>query len=84
MRTADDALIRVKLMMFYELKSIEKMLESTRDPFADFINCLCSDVVAFCARLTYLEFINKAGELNALKNYPQVRFRSLLVLVYII
>ena len=28
MRTADDALMRVKLMMFYELNDIEKMVSN--------------------------------------------------------
>ncbi|XP_059178290.1 uncharacterized protein LOC131957472 [Physella acuta] len=69
-RTADDALLRVKLMMFYELTDIEKMLTSTKDPMADFINCLCADVIAFTARKSYEEFIETASELNDLTNYP--------------
>ncbi|XP_076435615.1 uncharacterized protein LOC143275420 [Babylonia areolata] len=71
-RTSDDALIRVKLMMFYELNNLELMLDSTVDPMADFINCLCADVVAYAAKKTYLEFIEQVGELNDLKSFPRL------------
>jgi len=36
-RTADDALIVVKLMVFYELVNVETMLNNTHDPIADFV-----------------------------------------------
>ena len=36
-RTSDDALIRVKLMIFYQIEDIETMLKETKDPIADFI-----------------------------------------------
>merc|ERR1712000_756541 len=36
-RSKDDALITVKLMIFFELKDIERMLDRTHDPIADFI-----------------------------------------------
>lgn len=75
-RTADDALIRVKLMMFYELKDIETMLESTKDPIADFINCLCADTVAFAGKYTYIEFIEHSSELNNLSSFPQLTGRA--------
>ncbi|XP_067674231.1 uncharacterized protein [Haliotis asinina] len=71
-RTADDALIRVKLMMFYELVDIEKMLNATRDPIADFVNCLCADVVTFASQRTYMAFIEQSSKLNDLDSYPQL------------
>ncbi|KAK6989606.1 type II secretion system (T2SS) protein E N-terminal domain [Biomphalaria glabrata] len=74
-RTSDDALLRIKLMMFYELVDIDKMLNSTKDPMADLINCLCADVVAFTAKTSYEEFIETASELNDLKNYKQLMER---------
>ncbi|KAJ8310296.1 hypothetical protein KUTeg_012161 [Tegillarca granosa] len=61
-RTADDALIRVKLMLFYELKDIETMLNATKDPIADLVK--------------YIEFMEKSADLNDLKNYPQLTHRS--------
>lgn len=75
-RTADDALIRVKLMIFYELKDIELMLNATKDPIADFINCVCADTVAFAAKYTYIEFIEHSVELNDLASFPQLTERS--------
>ncbi|GFN94548.1 type ii secretion system (t2ss), protein e, n-terminal domain [Plakobranchus ocellatus] len=71
-RTADDALLRIKLMMFYEVINIEQMLNSTQDPMADFVNCLTADVVAFAAKKSYEEFIETASDLNHLSNYPQL------------
>ncbi|ELU16707.1 hypothetical protein CAPTEDRAFT_223305 [Capitella teleta] len=64
-RTADDALIRVKLMIFYELRDIEKMLSATSDPIADFIN--------------YMEFIERSSQLNDLNNYPQLQERCRVI-----
>ena len=48
-RTADDALLEVKLMVFFELIDIERMLDQTHDPIADFINALSADVIDFAA-----------------------------------
>jgi len=39
-RTSDDAVLTVKLMLFYHLKDIHKMLHTTHDPAAESINML--------------------------------------------
>ena len=44
-RTADEALITVQLMVFFELDDIEKMLLQTHDPIADFINAVTADII---------------------------------------
>ncbi|XP_071164795.1 uncharacterized protein LOC143067695 [Mytilus galloprovincialis] len=75
-RTADDAAIRVKLMLFYELKDIDTMLNATKDPFSDFINCVCADIIAYASKYTYIEFMEKSSALNDLSNYPQLLDRS--------
>lgn len=75
-RTADDAAIRVKLMVFYELKDIDTMLNATKDPFADFINCLSADIVAYASKYTYIEFMENSSALNEMQNYPQLMERS--------
>src|SRR5439155_12722972 len=36
-RTADDALLTVRLMIFFELTDIERMLDTTHDPIGDFV-----------------------------------------------
>ena len=75
-RTKDDALLTVKLMTFFELTDIERMLNGTVDPIGDFINALTADVVAFAATLTYEDFMENTSMLNILDNYKQLNERS--------
>ena len=49
-RTADDAVLTIRLMMFFELVDIDTMLDSTHDPIGDFVNAASSDVVDFVGR----------------------------------
>ena len=49
-RTADDAVLTIRLMIFFELVDIERMLETTHDPIGDFVNAATSDVVDFTGR----------------------------------
>jgi hypothetical protein len=75
-RTADDAVLTIKLMVFFELLDIERMLEATHDPIGDFINAATSDVVDFCGRRTFEEFKHATGRLNELDAYPQLTARA--------
>jgi flagellar biosynthesis GTPase FlhF len=75
-RTADDAVLTIKLMMFFELLDIDRMLEATHDPIGDFINAATSDVVDFCGRRTFEEFKHETGRLNELDAYPQLTARA--------
>ncbi len=75
-RTADDAVLTIKLMMFFELIDIERMLEATHDPIGDFINAATSDVVDFCGRHTFEEFKKNTGDLNELGTYRQLTVRA--------
>jgi len=75
-RTADDAVLTIKLMMFFELVDIERMLEATHDPIGDFINAATSDVVDFCGRHTFEEFKKNTGDLNELGTYRQLTVRA--------
>ena len=36
---------------------------------------MCADVVAFCSKLTYMEFIERSDQLNEMSNYPQLTER---------
>src|SRR5262249_314558 len=54
--TSDDAMLTVRLMIFFELIDIERMLETTHDPIGDFINAATSDVVDFTARYDFENF----------------------------
>src|SRR5262249_299485 len=55
-RTADDALLTVRLMIFFELLDIERMLDTTHDPIGDFVNATTSDVVEFVGRHNFESF----------------------------
>lgn len=84
-RTSDDALLELRFMVFFELDSVEKMLDRTHDPIADFINSLTAglldaavllliflDVIAFTSALTYEMFLEKTEMLNNLDIYHQL------------
>jgi hypothetical protein len=75
-RTADDALLVVKLMVFFELADIETMLDQTHDPIADFINAVTADVIAFVGAATFEEFKQKTGRLNDLATYANLVRRA--------
>ncbi len=75
-RTADDALLTVKLMVFFELTDIERMLDQTHDPVADFINALSADVIDFVAGLSFEQFKEKTELLNDLATYGQIVQRA--------
>ncbi|CAN5473496.1 hypothetical protein BH09VER1_BH09VER1_26660 [soil metagenome] len=75
-RTADDALLIIKLMVFFELSDIEKMLDQTHDPVADFINALSADAVDFVGSNDFDAFKGKTDALNRLETYPQLLQRA--------
>ena len=52
------------------------MLDNTHDPIGDFINNAASDVVAFCATLTYEIFLEKTGDLNKIETFSQLTTRA--------
>merc|ERR1719181_1589768 len=78
-RTNDDTLITIKLMLFFELNEIEKMLDATPDPIGDFINAASSDVIAFCAGVSYETFLNETGRLNELESFQQLVARAQMI-----
>jgi len=75
-RTADDAVLTIKLMMFFELLDIDRMLEATHDPIGDFVNAATSDVVDFLGHRTFEEFKKETGKLNELETYRQLTARA--------
>jgi len=74
-RTQDDAQIAVHLMLFYELKDLEKMLDATNDPIGDFINATSADVMMFGASNTYESLLERTEQLSDLATFPTVRGR---------
>jgi len=75
-RTADDALLTVRLMVFFELVDVERMLDQTHDPVADFINALAADVIDFVGSHAFEEFKKHTDQLNDLATYPQLVGRA--------
>jgi len=68
-RTADDALLTVRLMIFFQLQSVETMLDATNDPIADIINSVSSDVISFCSARSFEQFKETSEQLNSLGAY---------------
>jgi regulator of protease activity HflC (stomatin/prohibitin superfamily) len=75
-RTKDDALVTVKVMIFYRLRDIALMLKETHDLTADFVNSLSSDVVEFVAARSFEEFKCSTEKLNNLDAYTQLTSRA--------
>jgi hypothetical protein len=75
-RTADDAPLMIRLMIFFELIDIERMLVTTHDPIGDFINAAASDVIEFMSRHSFESFKENTGKLNDLATYVQLTGRA--------
>lgn len=75
-RTADDAVLTIRLMIFFELLDIEKMLETTHDPIGDFVNAATSDVVGFTGQHDFESFKQNTHQLNELETYKQLMNRA--------
>ncbi|PHS02695.1 MAG: hypothetical protein COA78_20650 [Blastopirellula sp.] len=75
-RTSDDALLVLQLMVFFEVDDIEKMLDQTHDPIADFINALSADIIDFAASRSFEEFKQSTELLNELGEYTNLVGRA--------
>ncbi len=75
-RTADDAVLTIRLMLFFELVDVELMLSTTHDPIGDFVNAATSDVVEFTGRHDFESFKRHTDRLNDLATYKQVTARA--------
>ena len=75
-RTADDAVLTVKLMIFFELADVERMLDTTHDPIGDFVNAATSDVVDFTGRRSFEQFKQETSKLNEMDAYRQLTARA--------
>ncbi|MEZ4236355.1 MAG: hypothetical protein R3F59_09375 [Myxococcota bacterium] len=75
-RTSDDALLTIRLMVFFELRDIERMLESTHDPIGDFVNAATSDVIDWVGRHDFDGFKRNTEQLNEIATYKQLSARA--------
>jgi hypothetical protein len=70
LRTSDDALLTLHIMIFFELVDIEKMLDSTNDPISDMVNAANADVMTFGASRTYEGLLADSNGLSDNASYP--------------
>ena len=75
-RTADDALLTIRLMLFFELRDIERMLVTSHDPIGDFINAATADIIEFVSRHDFESFKQSTEKLNDLTTYHQLVARA--------
>ena len=75
-RTADDAVLTIRLMIFFELLDIERLLETSHDPIGDFVNAATSDIVEFTVKHNFESFKANTDQLNELATYKQLARRS--------
>ncbi len=75
-RTADDALLTMQVMIFFELSDIERMLDQTHDPIADFLNAVTADVIDFASDRNFEVFKRDTEQLNDLGAYPHLTSRA--------
>ncbi|WP_266218071.1 hypothetical protein [Paraliomyxa miuraensis] len=75
-RTADGAVLTIRLMLFFELHDIERMLITTHDPIGDFVNAATSDVVEFLSKHDYDSFRDNIDKLNLIDTYKQLTRRA--------
>jgi hypothetical protein len=75
-RTADGAVLTIRLMIFFELLDIEKMLVTTHDPIGDFVNAATADVVEFLSKHDFETFKASIEKLNDLDTYEQLTSRA--------
>ena len=75
-RTMDDAVLTIRLMMFFELSDIAMMLETTHDPIGDFVNAATSDVIDFTGRHDFESFKQNTDKLNEIETYRQLAVRA--------
>jgi len=75
-RTADDAVITIRLMIFFHLQDIDRLLATSHDPIGDFVNATTSDVVEFVRRHTFDAFKENSDQLNELATYRKLVARA--------
>lgn len=75
-RTADGAVLTIRLMLFFELQDIEKMLVTSHDPIGDFVNAATADVVEFLSKHDFETFKASIERLNDLDTYEQLTARA--------
>lgn len=72
-RTKDNALLTVRLMLFFCYERVETMLDNTNDPYGDFVNAVSADIIEWCSSKKFDEFLAATDNLNAMTIYVQLQ-----------
>jgi len=75
-RTSDDALLTLKFMIHYELKDIDKMLDTTHDPIAEMVNSVAADALKFTTVRNFEEFKRDNRNLNNLDEFCTLKLKA--------
>eukprot|EP00927_Polykrikos_kofoidii_P004058 TRINITY_DN11610_c0_g1_i1.p1 TRINITY_DN11610_c0_g1~~TRINITY_DN11610_c0_g1_i1.p1 ORF type:complete len:512 (-),score=61.81 TRINITY_DN11610_c0_g1_i1:364-1800(-) len=75
-RTRDDALLTMKVMLFLELIDVEQMLDTTHDPISEFMNALSADCIDFASSRSFDCFKADSEALNSIESYPNLVSRA--------
>ncbi len=75
-RTADNAVLVIRLMVFFELIDVDRMLDATHDPIGDFVNAATADVVEFTGKHDFESFKQNTDKLNDLGTYKTLVSRA--------
>jgi hypothetical protein len=78
-RTNDDALLTIRLMLFFKIESVAHMLDSTNDPIAELLNGVSSDIIEFTSAGSFETFKDSAEQLNGMGVYKNLLERAALI-----
>jgi hypothetical protein len=77
-RTADHVLIKIKLLLFFEITNIEKMLDNTNDPICNIATETSTNILRLISNITFEDFklniknLNDINLYSTLKNLEQI------------
>jgi len=71
-KTNDSDTLTIKVMLFYTIVDITKMLDTTSDVVGDIINALAADVISWSATKSYSQILEHTGELSDLNTFKQL------------
>jgi len=75
-RTRDDAELTIKLMIFFKIENVDKLLDESHDPVADLINAATSDIIDFVSKYKFEDFKSHIEKLHDLNTFSQIMIRS--------
>ncbi len=77
-RTRDNAMVTVKLMIFYGIDDVTKLVQESHDPFCEFFNKIQAAVTDEVAKLSFDEFKQGTGQkITEMGFFTQKPFESL-------